>query len=230
MKKIEKKYNISLLYVEDEHFIRKNAVEFLSDRFEIIYEAEDGKEALELYFDNKPDSIITDIKMPNLDGLELCKEIRESDETTPIIITTAFTNQEYLLKAIELNLIKYIIKPIDEDELNEALDLSIQKIKTKTKSVARLTKEHYFDIFNKTLTCKGQFLRLSSKELDFLLLLANNKNRVVTYKEIENYVYGGDFMSEDALKGLVKNLRKKISKEFIENYSKQGYMVKLYHG
>jgi DNA-binding response OmpR family regulator len=230
MKKIEKKYNISLLYVEDELFIRKNAVEFLSDRFEIIYEAEDGKEALELYFDKKPDLIITDIKMPNIDGLEFCKEIRKVDETTPIIITTAFTNQEYLLKAIELNLIKYIIKPIDEDQLNEALDLSIQKIKTKTKSVVRLTKEHYFDIFNKTLTCKDQFLRLTSKELDFLLLLVRHKNRVISYQEIENSVYVGDYMSEDSLKGLVKNLRKKISKEFIENHSKLGYRISLYHG
>ncbi len=223
---MKKKSNLSLLYVEDDPFILENAVEFLSDKFLEIYKATDGKEALELYFTNKPDIIITDIQMPNINGLKLCKEIRKVDNKTPIIITTAFAEQEYLLEAVELNLVKYLIKPIQEDSLLEALALCTQK----ERSIIQLTNFHYFDTFNQSLFYNSDFIKLTSNELKFLTLLVNKKDRVILYKEIENYVYDGEYMSEDALKSLVKNLRKKISKEVIENHSKLGYKLKLYHG
>ncbi len=230
MKKIEKKFNLSLLYVEDEPYIRQNAVEFLSDQFLEIYEAGDGKEALALYHQKNPDIIITDIEMPKMNGLELCRAIRNSDNNTPIIITTAFTDQDYLLQAIELNLVKYLKKPIQEELLNETLSLCIQKLNPNDKSVERLTEVHYFDSFNQTLLHMDEFIKLTANEITFLTLLTHQKHRIVTYQEIENHIWDGTYMSEDALKGLVKNLRKKISKECIQNHSKLGYKINLYHG
>ena len=230
MNKIEKKYNLSLLYIEDEPFILQNAVEFLSDQFLEIYEARDGKEGFALYEEKKPDIIITDIEMPKMDGLELCREIRKTDENTPIIITTAFTDQDYLLQAIELNLVKYLIKPIQEELLNEALGICVSKLINRDKSVERLTEVHYFDSFNQTLLHLDDFVKLTANELTFLTLLIEQKHRIITYKEIENHIWNGEYMSEDALKGLVKNLRKKISKNFLQNHSKLGYKINLYHG
>ena len=230
MKKISKKLNLSLLYVEDEIEIRQNAVEFLEDRFSNIYEASDGKEALEIFKLHSPDIIITDIKMPNMDGLEFCKEVRKEDEKTPIIITTAFAEQEYLLKAVELNLIKYLIKPIDEESLNEALEKCISKLEKDERSVVRLSLIHYFDTFNQTLLEENDFVKLTAKESALLTLLVEQKNRILSYKEIENYVWSGEYMSEDALKTLVRKLRLKISKDTIQNHSKLGYKIKLYHG
>ncbi len=230
MNKIEKRFNLSLLYVEDEPFILQNAVEFLSNDFSELYEARDGEEGLTLYHDKKPDIIITDIEMPKMDGLELCRQIRKSDENTPIIITTAFTDQNYLLQAIELNLVKYLIKPIQEELLNEALEQCVKKLDTKGKSVERLTEVHYFDSFNQTLLHVDDFIKLTANELTFLTLLIQQKHRVITYQEIENHIWDGEYMSEDALKGLVKNLRKKISKEVIQNHSKLGYKIELYNG
>ena len=230
MNKIEKKFNLSLLYVEDEPYILQNAVEFLEDQFLEIYEARDGKEALALYHDKKPDIIITDIEMPKMSGLELCRKIRKTDDNTPIIITTAFTDQDYLLQAIELNLVKYLKKPIQEELLHEALEICAQKLDSKDKSVERLTAVHYFDAFNQTLLHLDDFVKLTANEITFLTLLIEQKHRVVSYREIENHIWDGEYMSEDALKGLVKNLRKKISKEVIQNHSKLGYKIKLYNG
>lgn len=227
---MQKSRDFTLLYVEDEIFIRKNAIEYLSDQFLQIYQASDGKEALSIYHDKKPDIIITDIQMPKLDGLGLCKEIRKFDTSTPIIITTAFTQKDYLLQAIELNLVKYLIKPIDEDSLNEALGACFKKLQDKESNIARLTPKHYFDIFNQTLLAEDEFIKLAPLEVEFLTLLIHQKNRVVSYKEIENHIWNGEHMSEDALKTLVKNLRKKISKNSIQNHSKLGYKIKLYHG
>jgi len=230
MNKINQNYDFSLLYVEDEPLIRQNAVEFLSDRFKIIYEAKDAKEALRIYVEKKPDIIITDIQMPIMNGLEFCKEIRKDDEKTPIIITTAYTDQEYLLQAVELNLVKYIVKPIDEEVLNEALELCVQKIESKNSNIVRVAKNHYFDTFNYTLLDENNLIKLTQKELKFLTLLVDQKTRIVSYKEIENYVWAGEYMSEDALKSLVRKLRKKISKQSIQNYSKLGYKINLYYG
>ena len=230
MKKIEKRFNLTLSYVEDEPYIRQNAVEFLSDQFLEIYEAGDGTEVLALYHQKKPDIIITDIEMPKMNGLELCRAIRNSDNNTPIIITTAFTEQDYLLQAIELNLVKYLKKPIQEELLNEALSLCIQKLNPNDKSIERLTEAHYFDLFNQTLLHMDNFIKLTANEITFLTLLIHQKHRIVTYQEIENHIWDGEHMSEDALKGLVKNLRKKISKEVIQNHSKLGYKINLYHG
>ncbi len=227
---MQKDKKLTLLYVEDEPLILENAILYLEDQFTKIYEAKNGKDALEIYHRKKPDIIITDIKMPKLNGLELCKEIRKNDSNTPIIITTAFTDQTYLLQAIELNLVKYLIKPILEESLNEALSESFKKINNGEKSVVRLSKLHYFDSFNKTLFYEDALIKLAPLEMEFLTLLIAQKDRILSYQEIENHIWKGDYMSEDAIKTLVKNLRKKISKDCIQNHSKLGYKINLYHG
>jgi len=99
--------NLTLLYVEDDEIIRQNAVEYLSNYCQKVFWAKDGQEALLVYKDKKPNIIITDIEMPRLNGLEMAKRIRKKDKKTPIIIATAFTEKEYLLQAVELQLVKF---------------------------------------------------------------------------------------------------------------------------
>jgi two-component system response regulator VanR len=72
---------------------------------------------LQLYEKYKPDIIITDIQMPKLNGLEFVKRIRQKDKKTQIIIITAFCDKDYLLKAIELGLVKYLVKPVKKKSL-----------------------------------------------------------------------------------------------------------------
>ncbi len=217
---------LSLLYVEDEDFIRENAVLFLEDTFETIYQADNAFKALELYHDKRPDIIITDISMPKMSGLELCERVRKTDAKTPIIITTAHTKTEYLLKAVELQLVKYLVKPIDEEELTEALELYFEKLKEDNSNIIPLTKEHTYDCFNQVLFYHDEVIKLSHQERLFLKLLVKNPEHICSYREIENFVFDG-VMSEDALKTLVKNLRKKTEKSLIENYSKLGYKIAL---
>ncbi len=116
--------NLTILYVEDEALIRQNAVEYLGRICKKVFEAEDGFEALKVYHDSKPDIIISDINMPRMNGLEFARKIRQTDKTTPIIIATAHTETDYLLKAVELQLIKYIVKPITSAKLQESLTLA----------------------------------------------------------------------------------------------------------
>ena len=192
--------NIKILYVEDDEIARENGIEYLQNFFEQIYEASDAIKALQLYEKYQPDIIITDIQMPKLNGLEFVKRIRQKDKKTQIIIITAFCDKDYLLKAIELGLVKYLVKPVCEKEFEEALFLCVNSLQNNESNIIKLDENSYFDIFNKNLLINEEIIKLRTKEILFLELLIKNKNRYVSYEEIENYVWSDSVMTKDALK------------------------------
>ena len=219
--------NIKILYIEDDEIARENGLEYLENFFENIYEASDAIIALQLYEKHKPDIIITDIQMPKLNGLEFVKRIRQKDKKTQIIIITAFSDKDYLLKAIELGLVKYLVKPVREKEFEEALFLCINALERNESNIVKLDEFTFFDTFNKNLISNNEIIKLRAKELDFLELLIKNKNRYVTYEEIENYVWDDSVMTKDALKTLVKNIKTKIPKDLILNLTNSGYKIAI---
>ncbi|WP_072679435.1 response regulator [Arcobacter sp. LA11] len=219
--------NIKILYVEDDDITRENAIEYLENYFEKIYEANNAITALKLYETVSPDIIITDIQMPKLNGLEFVKRIREKDKKVQVIIVTAFSDKDYLFKAIELQLVKYLVKPIKEKELEEALFSCVNSIENDSSNIIKLDKNMLFDIYNKTLLIDDEIIKLRTKELLLLELLLKNKNRYVTYNEIENIVWFDSAMSKDALKTVIKNLKSKLSKDLISNLSGTGYKIEL---
>lgn len=218
---------IKVLYVEDNEIARENGVEYLENYFEQIFEASDALSALKLYEEIKPDIIITDIQMPKLNGLEFIKKIREKDKKTQVIVLTAFSHKDYLFQAIELQLVKYLTKPIKEKELQEAIFLCIETIENDTSNIINLSENSSFDIYNKTLICDKELIKLRTKELDLLTLLLKNQNRYVSYEEIENIVWYESAMSKDALKTVIKNLKSKLPKNTISNLSGTGYKIDL---
>ena len=217
-----------LLYIEDNATTRLFTSMFLKPHFKEVIEATNGEEALALYKEHNPDMIITDIEMPKMNGLEFCREIRKKDIETPIIITTAYTSVEYLLEAVSLNLIKYLGKPLKEEELLEALESCFERLESQNPSVVQLTKEITYDTFNHSLSTKDKIIHISASESLLLDILIKNSTRVVSYVEIENFVWSDTYMTKDSLRSLVRKVRKSIGKEVIENVSKTGYRIKLY--
>jgi DNA-binding response OmpR family regulator len=213
--------NLTILYVEDEEYIRKNAVEYLGRICKKVLEAGDGFEAYKVYEKQKPDIIISDIQMPNLSGLELAKKIRKTDKSIPIIIATAHTQTEYLLKAVELQLVKYIVKPITSAKLKEALSLAYEHLSCS--NIVKLDEKTTYDTLNKVLLIDDEVVKLTKNEQLLLELLVKNPQRAVTYKEIENLIWLDEGMSMDALRTLVRSLRKKLRGDFVENISGIGY-------
>ena len=218
--------NLSILYVEDELLIRKNAVEFLSRYCSHVYEAQDGKEGFQVFQEEDIDIIITDIKMPKLNGLDFVSKVREEDKNTPIIITTAHSDTEYLLKAVELQLVKYLIKPITSDKLKEALSMACDTLENDTTSLILLDKHTQYDPLNQTLFVNKQHIKLTYNEVLFFDFLVKNAQRAITYEEIESLIWAYEGMSMDALRSLVRGLRKKLGGDFIENVSGIGYRLK----
>ena len=110
---------ITVLYCEDEKDLRDATIGILKNFTKQQFIAEDGAEGLELFKKNKDeiDLIITDVNMPNMNGLEMSKIIKDLNPDIPIIVATAFSNSEYLLDAIELGVDKYVLKPVNIKKL-----------------------------------------------------------------------------------------------------------------
>jgi len=117
------KYSISILYVEDEQSIREGYVKALSRLCDTLYIAENGKDGLELYKEHKPDIIISDIKMPIMNGIEMVKEIRKiNPDECCIIFTTAHSDNGYLFEALELQVSSYLLKPVQKNILKSKIE------------------------------------------------------------------------------------------------------------
>ncbi|NPA73570.1 MAG: response regulator transcription factor [Epsilonproteobacteria bacterium] len=217
-----KKYTV--LYAEDEKGTRENIAELLKMMFKKVYVADNGDDAYELYLQHMPDLVITDVKMPGLDGIELAKEIRKISSSTQIIVISAYTDVEYMLSAVELSLIRYIVKPLTETKLIRALEIFLQN--KEKRSVHQLADGWIFDEDKHLIVDnEGNQHKLTKKENRLLKLLIE-KDRTVDYKEIETYVWGYDnAMSQNALRLLAKNLRKKLPEGLIQNIHAVGYRL-----
>lgn len=126
------KLNFSVLYVEDDEHIRNPLGRILSTMLEKVYTATNGEEGLELFKKVKPDFVITDISMPIMNGIELCRQIREGDPLIPVVVMTAHSDVNNLIEAIKVNVTRFMVKPIDlsvfKQEIREVCkNLQIQK-------------------------------------------------------------------------------------------------------
>ncbi len=222
---LQKLKTLTILYAEDEDGIRKKISDSLRYYVKDVIEAQDGQIALRLYKELKPDIVFTDIKMPKKDGIELVKEIRKEDKQTPIVMITAHTDEEYLLSVVDLHLEQYIIKPINLKDLKNSLQKCLDVISNNHSVSKELPCGYGYNFDTKILTCRDKIIKLNKKEIAFFELLIQNRHRVVTYAEFQNYIWQDDFMSDDALKSLVRNIRKKFPKEYIKNLSGVGYRL-----
>jgi YesN/AraC family two-component response regulator len=135
MKKIDRTLfkDITLLYVEDDPMTLEEISFFLNKYVKKLIVAKNGKEGLALFKEYNPDMVITDIQMPIMDGLEMSKKIFEINPAIPIAVTTAYSDGPYLMKAIELGIDKYIIKPINMMKILAVIQkaLNLQKDSSK---------------------------------------------------------------------------------------------------
>lgn len=211
----------TVLYVEDDKGIRENIEEVLKHYFKEVYTAKNSVNAYEKYLKFYPDLIITDIRMEEENGIELIKKIRERDKKTRIIITSAYTNVDYLLVATELHLIKYIVKPLTIEKLEEAFNAFLDSYETS--KLFHLKKNYFFDVEKSIIINNDKEIFLTKKEAIFLKLLLS-KNALVSYEEIQNTICDeNSTMSQNAMRLFIKNLRKKLPEGVLKNVQNVGY-------
>ncbi len=225
---IEEKYrmlnNKTILYIEDDLELQKNIKEILSHFFKKIYIASNGDDAYSIYMENqnKIDILITDINMPNTNGITLSKYLREYNKNLPIVIISAYTNTDYLLDSIDLNILKYITKPLTTQKIMLLLDKLLDHFQLNNS--LSLNNNIKFNHANGLLSISNQEIKLTQKESKFFKLLFEND--IVTYEMMYEYLWDYDKIpSADAIKSFIQKFKKKFPKDLCKNQQGVGYFL-----
>ncbi len=215
---------LKILIVEDEKRLAQLLKEAINDSFYKVIIAKDGTEGLKKYKTFKPDIIITDIMMPKLDGLDMTIKIKEIDSNIPIIVLSAHSDKEKLLKAIDVGINKYFIKPFDPDEVIE--HIKKLSIKIEKQKISILKDDFIFDNNTFSLHKNELLINLTKREKEFIYLLLKNKNSIVKTQTIKTSLWNEE-VNDERLRTFIKRLRIKTSKDLIENISGQGYLISV---
>ena len=230
LKRFSKTLNV--LYVEDNKEARDSTFELLEMFFTNIIVLTNGEDGLNYFLSSQTDNIhliITDINMPKLNGLDMVEKIKEHNNDIYVLVLSAYEESEYLLKSINIQVNGYLLKPICTYDFIFTLAKILKQIKKQniiSFDIIFLNSEIYLNSKTNILSYKNENIELRKREKDFLLLLNKNKNNITSYEEIEQYLWQDKIMTLNALKSFIKEIRRKIPIDIIENISKVGYKLK----
>jgi len=240
MKTFKMLYNLShkfdILYVEDEKNSRMDIGQLFKDLFNKVDFAENGHEGLSKYLDYNDenhkcyDIVITDIEMPVMDGMEMCKNILELHKEQKIIVLSAHDQSPYLIELINMGIKGFLQKPFEKNKTLEVLfhmceELDYEMIATRE---VKLNNGFVWNSESKTLLHEGDEITLCASESSLLDLLISNRNITFSIDDIFNVVYNDYFekdTSTDSVKSLLKRIRKKVPTNLIKNIYGEGYRI-----
>lgn len=220
--------NLSIVYIEDDINIRKYICEFLCRYCKNVYEASSAEEGFDLYIKHKPQILLVDINLPKMSGIEFISQIRKKDKKTRIIISTAYTNKEFTLQAIELYITRYLVKPITSKDLTEAIKKAINEFDDLNEDFSNiyLGEDFYFDCRKKALIKNNEEIILRKKEMQILEFFIDKSEQVIRYETLQNEIWEDEVMTENSIRSQIRNIRKKTHSKIFSNISGVGY--KLY--
>lgn len=211
---------MKIFLLEDDYSLNESIKEMLETENFIVDSFYEGDVAYENIIGDY-ELYIFDINVPNIDGLYLLEHMKSINPNSKVIIISANINMDKIKEAYLKGCDDYIKKPFDIEELL----LKINKY-TQKSHIFILDENLYFNKNDKKLYLENIEITLTKNEKNLLLLLINNKNNKVSHSQIEDYVYDRVSKSSDAIRSLVKRLRKKLSKDLIFNSLDEGYYIK----
>ncbi|PHV72381.1 DNA-binding response regulator [Sporanaerobium hydrogeniformans] len=205
---------IKILIVDDDTNIAELISLYLKKEGYQTQEVFSGRKALEVFEDYAPDLVILDIMLPEIDGYDVCKEIRKHSKT-PIIMLTAKGEVFDRVLGLELGADDYIIKPFDPKELiarvKAVLRRTIQQVEPQTNRKRIVLDNLIIDKDNYSVTYQGQLVELPPKELEVLYFLASHPKQVFTREQLLDKIWGYDFVGDTRTVDVhIKRLRDKF--------------------
>jgi two-component system, OmpR family, KDP operon response regulator KdpE len=204
-----------ILLVDDESQITRVLRTSLSSQGYDTRVANDGETALEIMKDWTPDLVITDLSMPNMDGLELCRRIRAHSQI-PIIVLSVRGQERTKVQALDAGADDYITKPFGMEELLARVRANLRRVPANDEVRPRIIDvgNFHIDTDAHVVTVRGHEVRLTPKEFDLLVYLARNPRRVITHRVLLGAVWGGNNSEQvEYLRVFVGQLRKKLEPE-----------------
>lgn len=203
-----------ILVVDDEAQLTRVLRTGLKSRGYDVRVAADGVAGFETFSDWHPELVITDLAMPNMDGLELCRRLRAISQV-PIIILSAKGEEKIKVEALDIGADDFVTKPFGIDELLARVRASLRRANSGTSNETTQTVlelgDFHVDLESRNVTVRGREIRLTPKEFDLLIYFINHSGKVLTHHTLLAAVWGGDYVEQDQyLRVFVGNLRKKL--------------------
>jgi len=220
-----------VLLCEDEKDAREILSFYLNTIFEEVVVAEDGLEGLNIYKKNfekgtEFDLVLTDIKMPNMDGMEMLETIHEINKDQKFIIVSAYQDEEKLLKSINLRVLGYFVKPLNVDNVMGMLQKAKEEVLHDRESNIHINEIYTYDKHEKLLYEEGKIVKLSKRETQVLDILMRSKGKIVKTDTFKEEIWGSTEKLDSTFRTVVKRLKDKVKREdFILSRKGQGYMV-----
>lgn len=221
-----------ILIVEDERKIsRVLQLELEYENYETGV-ADNGKKALQMIQDEDWDLVLLDIMIPELNGLEVLRRVRKTDEATPIILLTARDEVYDKVNGLDLGANDYITKPFQIEELLARIRAHLRRPTVKKEDSNEVSVEDLVvQINTREVTCMGNQIELTPREFDLLVYLLKNKNVVLTREQLIENVWGYDYYGDTNIVDVyIRYLRQKIDKAFDKQYIQTvrgvGYTIK----
>ena len=205
--------NARILVVDDEPQLTRVLRMGLQSRGYDVRVASDGITGFELFNDWHPNLVITDLAMPNMDGLELCRRLRSISQI-PIIILSAKGEEKIKVEALDVGADDFVTKPFGIDELLARLRAALRRSAlqpTQTTETVLDAGDFHVDLETRSVTVAGREVHLTPKEFDLLVYFIKHAGKVLTHRTLLAAVWGGDYVEQDQyLRVFVGNLRKKL--------------------
>jgi len=230
-------FKTRVLLVEDEELARKTLAFYLNTIFDEVILACDGEEALLIIKENEEknknfDLILTDLNMPNVNGMQMIDEVLKLVPTQRFIIVSAHKNEEDLLKLINLRVCGYFVKPLNIDNMMEMLQKAKEEVILdkqpiiKTSTLISLNNSYTFDLLTNKLYNKNLIVKLSKKESEILDVLIKNLGVVISIERFKEEVWNDININDSSLRTVMKRLKDKIKDDdFIISHKGYGYII-----
>lgn len=203
-----------ILVVDDEPQLTRVLRTGLKARGYDVRAAADGLSGFETFSDWHPDLVITDLAMPNVDGLELCRRLRSVSQV-PIIVLSAKGEEKTKVEALDLGADDFVTKPFGIDELLARVRASLRR--ANAPAIASPTQttldsgDFHLDLEAREITVRGEPIRLTPKEFDLLVYFIRHSGKVLTHRTLLAAIWGGNYVEQNEyLRVFVAALRKKI--------------------
>jgi two-component system, OmpR family, KDP operon response regulator KdpE len=210
----------NILVVDDEPQITRVLKTSLSSRGYGIRTASDGEEALQTMKEWQPDLIVTDLRMPNMDGLQLCRRIR-TESRIPIIVLSVKGEDTIKVEALDAGADDYVTKPFSMNELVARIRAALRRASVPEQPQVPLIEMGDFriDVPARTVLVKGRDIHLTPKEFDLLVYLARHSGKVLTHRILLSAVWGPNSVEQpEYLRVFVGQLRKKLEADNSTRY------------
>jgi two-component system KDP operon response regulator KdpE len=203
----------TVLIVDDEPGLRELVRINLEHSGYVVQQAESGVQALEMIREQPPDIVILDVMMPELDGWETCRRLREFSQV-PVLMLTAKVETRDIVTGLESGADDYLLKPFNMDELMARVKALLRRVPAANRPVIAGNGEISIDKQKRETLVRGEPVDLTPTEYDLLLMLAENAGKVMTHDELLQGVWGQEYSRDnDYLKVYIWHLRRKIEQD-----------------